>query len=399
MKMDIANPSEEHLMLREMVRQWVHEEVEPQALEHDKKEIFNLDLLKSMGEMGLLGLTAPEEYGGAGLDATSSTIVHEELAFSDAGFALAYLAHSALFVNNLAYNGNEEQKARILPKVCSGEWIGAMAMSEPDAGTDVLGLSTTAVQQEDGSWKINGRKMWITNGVLDESGTPADIVWVYAKTGTDEKGRTRMSTFLVEAGTKGYYVGQKIEDKTGMRASNTAELVFENCIVPAENLVGSEGESLIHMMSNLEFERLVLAAMALGIGKRCLYEMNKYASEREAFGKMIRDFGQIQRHIGQSYAKYRSMRAYIYDTANNMQLGKAGQRLDSDGVKLYAANAAKEIADSAIQVLGGYGYVGEYNVERLWRDAKLLEIGGGTNESHEKNITKDLAKNQDQIIE
>ncbi|MEC8735718.1 MAG: acyl-CoA dehydrogenase family protein [Candidatus Thermoplasmatota archaeon] len=399
MKMDIANPSEEHLMLREMVRQWVQEEVEPQALEHDKKEIFNLELLKSMGEMGLLGLTAPEEYGGAGLDATSSTIVHEELAFSDAGFALAYLAHSALFVNNLAYNGNEEQKARILPKVCSGEWIGAMAMSEPDAGTDVLGLSTTAVLQEDGSWKINGRKMWITNGVLDESGTPADIVWVYAKTGTDEQGRTRMSTFLVEAGTDGYYVGQKIEDKTGMRASNTAELVFENCIVPAENLVGSEGESLLHMMSNLEFERLVLAAMALGIGKRCLYEMNKYASEREAFGKMIRDFGQIQRHIGQSYAKYRSMRAYIYDTANNMQLGKAGQRLDSDGVKLYAANAAKEIADSAIQVLGGYGYVGEYNVERLWRDAKLLEIGGGTNESHEKNITKDLAKNQDAIIE
>ena len=399
MNMDIANPSEEHLMLREMVRQWVQEEVEPQALEHDKKEIFNLELLKSMGEMGLLGLTAPEEYGGAGLDATSSTIVHEELAFSDAGFALAYLAHSALFVNNLAFNGNEEQKARILPKVCSGEWIGAMAMSEPDAGTDVLGLSTTAVQQDDGTWKINGRKMWITNGVLDESGTPADIVWVYAKTGTDQKGRTRMSTFLVEAGTEGYSVGQKIEDKTGMRASNTAELVFEDCIVPAENLVGSEGESLIHMMSNLEFERLVLAAMALGIGKRCLFEMNKYASEREAFGKMIRDFGQIQRHIGQSYAKYRSMRAYIYDTANNMQLGKAGQRLDSDGVKLYAANAAKEIADSAIQVLGGYGYVGEYNVERLWRDAKLLEIGGGTNESHEKNITKDLAKNQNAIIE
>ena len=399
MNMDIANPSEEHLMLREMVRQWVQEEVEPQALEHDKKEIFNLELLKSMGEMGLLGLTAPEEYGGAGLDATSSTIVHEELAFSDAGFALAYLAHSALFVNNLAFNGNEEQKARILPKVCSGEWIGAMAMSEPDAGTDVLGLSTTAVQQDDGTWKINGRKMWITNGVLDESGTPADIVWVYAKTGTDQKGRTRMSTFLVEAGTVGYSVGQKIEDKTGMRASNTAELVFEDCIVPAKNLVGSEGESLIHMMSNLEFERLVLAAMALGIGKRCLFEMNKYASEREAFGKMIRDFGQIQRHIGQSYAKYRSMRAYIYDTANNMQLGKAGQRLDSDGVKLYAANAAKEIADSAIQVLGGYGYVGEYNVERLWRDAKLLEIGGGTNESHEKNITKDLAKNQNAIIE
>lgn len=399
MATDIANPSEEHLMLREMVRQWVSEEVEPQALKHDREEIFNLNLLKSMGEMGLLGLTAPEEFGGAGLDATSSTIVHEELAYSDAGFALAYLAHSALFVNNLAYNGNDEQKQRILPKVCSGEWIGAMAMSEPDAGTDVLGLSTTAELQSDGSWKINGRKMWITNGVLDEKGTPADIVWVYAKTGVDEKGRTRMSTFLVEAGTEGYYVGQKIDDKTGMRASNTAELVFENCVVPAENLVGKEGESLIHMMSNLEFERLVLAAMALGIGKRCLAEMNQYASEREAFGKSIRNFGQIQRHIGQSYAKYRSMRAYIYDTANNLTLGKAGQRLDSDGVKLYAANAAKEIADSAIQVMGGYGYVGEYNVERLWRDAKLLEIGGGTNESHEKNITKDLSRNHDAILE
>jgi isovaleryl-CoA dehydrogenase len=395
--MDIANPSEEHVMLRQMVRDWVQEYVEPQAFEHDKNEKFNLELLRSMGDLGLLGISASEEYGGAGLDATACAIVHEELSASDPGFTLAYLAHSMLFVNNLSFNGNEDQKARILPKVCSGEWIGAMAMSEPDAGTDVLGLSTTAKLNSDGNWCINGRKMWITNGCLDESGTPADVVWVYARTGTDEKGRVQMSTFLVEAGMPGYSVGQKIFDKTGMRASNTAELVFDDCIVPAANLVGETGESLIHMMCNLEAERLTLAAMSLGISRRCLDEMNRYATERTAFRSQIRDFGQIQRHIGDSWAKYRAMRAYIYDTAANMTLGKPGHRLDSDGVKLFAATAAKEIADSAIQVMGGYGYVGEYHVERLWRDSKLLEIGGGTVESHQKNITKDLFKNPESI--
>ena len=384
-------------MLREMVRDWTQEYVEPQALEYDREEKFNLPLLREMGEMGLLGISAPEEYGGAGLDATACAIVHEELSASDPGFALAYLAHSMLFVNNLAKNGTEEQKQRILPLVCSGEWIGAMAMSEPDVGTDVLGLSTTAVQQDDGTWKINGRKMWITNGCLEEDDTPADVVWVYAKTGTDDKGRVQMSTFLVEAGMPGYSVGQKIYDKTGMRASNTAELVFDDCIIPAENLVGSVGESIIHMMRNLELERLTLAAMSLGIARRCLDEMNKYASERSAFNTQIRNFGQMQRYIGESWAKYRAMRAYVYDTANNMSLGKAGQRLDSDGVKLFTSTAAKEIADAAIQVMGGYGYVGEYNVERLWRDSKLLEIGGGTIESHHKNITRDLFKTPEVI--
>ena len=270
-------------------------------------------------------------------------------------------------------------------------------MSEPDAGTDVLGLSTSAEQQADGTWKLNGRKMWITNGCIDEEGTPADVVWVYARTGEDERGRAQMSTFLVEAGMPGYSVGQKIYDKTGMRASNTAELVFDDCIVPAENLVGEVGQSLIHMMGNLELERLTLAAMALGISRRALDEMNRYATERTAFGSAIRDFGQIQRYIGESWAKYRAMRAYIYDTANNLTIGTAGQRLDSDGVKLFATTAAKEIADAAMQVMGGYGYVGEYHVERLWRDAKLLEIGGGTLESHQKNITRDLFKDGEAI--
>jgi len=391
--MDIGNPTDEHHMLREMVRDFVNESVEPQALEFDRNERFNLELLRSMGEMGLLGITASEEHGGASLDAVAAVIVHEELSASDPGFALAYLAHSMLFVNNLEFNGDEAQRARILPKVCSGEWIGAMAMSEPDAGTDVMGLTTTAVQRDDGSWVINGRKMWITNGCIDEDGTPADVVWVYAKTGADEKGRAQLSSFLVEKGMPGYSVGQKIIDKTGMRASNTAELVFEDCIVPADNLVGEVGDSMIHMMRNLEIERVALAAMSLGIARRCLSEMNKYATDREAFGKQIRDFGQMQRYIGESWAKYRAMRAYIYDTANNLALGKAGQRLDSDGVKLFATTAAKEIADAAIQVMGGYGYVAEYVVERLWRDSKLLEIGGGTIESHQKNITRDLAKN------
>ena len=226
--MDIANPSDEHAMLREMVRSFVTEKVEPQALEYNNLERFNVELFRELGEMGLLGITVPEEYGGSGMDAISAVIVHEELSTSDPGFALAYLAHSMLFVNNLAHNGNEDQKQRILPKVCSGEWIGAMAMSEPDAGTDVLGLKTSAARDENGNWVLNGRKMWITNGVVDDNGEPADVVIVYARTGEKENGRPEISTFLVEKGFSGYSVGQKIIDKTGMRSSNTAELVFDH---------------------------------------------------------------------------------------------------------------------------------------------------------------------------
>ncbi len=390
--MDIANPTDEHSMLREMVRNFVKERVEPQALVHDREERFNIGLFRELGEMGLIGLTAPMDGGGAGLDATSVVIVNEELSYSDPGFCLAFLAHDQLFVNNLVHSGTPEQKNRMLSKVCSGEWVGCLGMSEPDYGTDVLGMQTSAVQNEDGTWCINGRKMWITNGIVDEDGTPADVVWLYARTGTDERGRAELTTFLVERGMDGYSSGQKINDKLGMRASTTAELVFEDCIVPPENVVGEPGESMIHLMRNLEHERVGLAAMSLGIARRCLAEMNAYASDREAFGKQIREFGQIQRHIGESWAEYRAMRAYVYDTARQIDLSEAGHRLDSDGVKLFATTAAKNIADRAIQVMGGYGYVGEYVVERLWRDAKLLEIGGGTLESHQKNITKDLSR-------
>jgi isovaleryl-CoA dehydrogenase len=394
---DLFNPTPEHKMIRETVRSFVESEVEPQAHEHDRSEKFNLPLFRKLGELGLLGLTVPEQYGGSGMDAVSSVIVHEELSASDPGFCLAYLAHSMLFVNNLAVNGSEEQKKKYLPGVCSGELVGAMAMSEPAVGTDVLGLETTAELKGD-NYVINGRKMWITNGCVDDEGTPADLVWVYAKTG-EKNGRPQLSTFIIEKGTPGYEVGQKIKDKTGMRASNTAELVFNNCVVPKSALVGSEGESVHHMMRNLEIERLTLAAMSLGIARRSVEIMNRYASEREAFGKPLSHFGQIQRHIGESFAEYRACRAYVYETARRMDLNSAGNRLDSDGVKLITSTLAKNIADRGIQVLGGYGYVGEYVVERLWRDAKLLEIGGGTIEAHQKNITRDLAKNPQVILD
>jgi isovaleryl-CoA dehydrogenase len=323
------------------------------------------------------------------MDATAAVIVHEELSASDPGFCLAYLAHSMLCVHNIAMNASEEQKLKYLPKLCSGEWVGSMAMSEPHVGTDVLGMTTTATPVANGGFVLSGRKMWITNGTQDDKKTPADVVLVYAKTG-EANGRSQISTFIVDPTHSGYYVGQKIVDKLGMRGSNTAELVFDNCSVPRANLIGKEGDSLLHMMRNLEIERLVLAAQSVGIARRCLKEMNRYATEREAFGEPLRNFGQIQRYIAQSYAEFMAAKAYVYETARTLDLQSHGHRLNSDGVKLFATTMAKEVADRAIQVLGGYGYVGEYKVERFWRDAKLLEIGGGTLESHQKNITRDL---------
>jgi isovaleryl-CoA dehydrogenase len=389
--MDLFNPSEEHRLLRETVRAFVADQVEPQAHQFDREEKFNLPLFRKLGELGLLGISVPGNYGGSEMDAVSAVIAHEELSYSDPGFCLAYLAHSMLCVNNLAVNGSEEQKKKYLPALCTGEMVGAMAMSEPNYGTDVLGMETTAKKQGS-SYIINGQKMWITNGCVDDDGTACDMVWVYAKTGMDTKNKPMISTFIVEKSDKGFAVGQKIKDKLGMRASNTAELVFDNCTIPADRLVGSEGASAQHMMHNLEIERVTLAAMSLGIARRSVEIMSKYAHDRQAFGKSLNQFGQIQRHISESYAEYQAARAYVYNTARTLKISGSGDRLDSDGVKLFATTTAKNIADRAIQVLGGYGYVGEYVVERLWRDAKLLEIGGGTLEAHQKNITRDLAK-------
>lgn len=278
---------------------------------------------------------------------------------------------------------------KYLPDVCSGACLGGMGMSEPGAGTDVLGMTTSAKKSDDGShYVLNGSKMWITNGCINDEEL-GDRYLIYARTteGTKSDG---VSMFLVEKGYEGFSLGSRIKDKLGMRASNTAELVFENCIVPAENLVGNEGGAVVCMMRNLEIERLVLAAMSLGIAKRSIEVMNNYAQERKAFGQPLNRYGQIQRHIAETYANFMAGRAFVYDTAAKLDLNSAGNRLDTDAVKLFCGNMGKQAADRAIQVLGGNGYVGEYQVERLWRDAKLLEIGGGTNESHEKNMTRDL---------
>merc|ERR1712054_346741 len=292
-----------------------------------------------------------------------------------------------LFVNNLALNGSEEQKQRFLPQACSGEMIGGMCMSEPGAGTDVLGLKTVAAKQGD-AWKLSGQKMWITNGAIDDV-TTGDAFLVYARTG---EGRNDISLFLVEKGMPGFSLGQKINDKLGMRASGTAELVFEDVVVPRSNMVGAENKAVWCMMRNLEIERVTLAAMSLGIARRCVQEMNAYGKERKQFGSPINRFGQIQRHIAESYAEYMAGRTYTYSVSNSLDLASAGNALDSDGVKLFCSTMGKNVADRAIQVLGGNGYTGDYNVERLWRDAKLLEIGGGTLEAHHKNMTRDLSR-------
>eukprot|EP01038_Epipyxis_sp_PR26KG_P009786 gene9786-13165_t len=400
MQFQLFNPTEEHASLREMLRTFVESEVDPQALEFNRKELFNVELFKKLGQLGLLGITVDPEYGGSGMDAVAAVIAHEEIAAADPAFCLSYLAHSMLFVNNLSVNGNHEQKAKYLPKACTGEYIGGMGMSEPSVGTDVLGMSTTAVPitSSPNHYLINGAKMWITNGTFNGTDT-GDVFLVYAKT-KERNGNSpaALTSFLVEKGMPGFSLGQKIEDKCGMRASMTAELVFADVQVPSSNIVGNVNEANLCMMRNLEIERIALAAMSLGIARRSIEVMSKYSQERKAFGKPIGDFGQIQKAISESYAEYMAGRSYVYNVARQLDLNSTGNGLDADGVKLYCAPMAKRVADRAIQVLGGYGYVGEYQVERLWRDAKLLEIGGGTNEAHHKNMARDLKKKNYKII-
>jgi isovaleryl-CoA dehydrogenase len=388
---DLFNPTEEHAQLREMLRSFAENEIAPQAIVFNREERFNRELFQKCGELGLLGITADVDFGGSGMDATAAVITHEEMSRMDPAFTLSYLAHSILFVNNLNQNGSEEQKAKYLPSACAGEKVGGMCMSEPGAGTDVLGMSTNATYDEARKgFVINGSKLWITNGTTDKDGETGDVFLVYARTGP---GKTDISLFLVEKDMGGFTLGQKITDKLGMRASPTAELIFDNCFVPEENLVGELNKASLCMMRNLEIERITLAAMSVGIAKQSLVVMNSYANEREAFGKKINSFGQIQRHIADSYADYAAGRSYLYHVANNTLLDDfQNTSLDSDGVKLFCGNMGKQVADRAIQVLGGNGYTGLYNVERLWRDAKLLEIGGGTNEAHHKNMVRELKR-------
>jgi isovaleryl-CoA dehydrogenase len=387
---DLFAPTDEHRLLAETLADFVAREVEPQADAYNREEKFNLALFRRAGELGLLGLTVPEDDGGAGLDAVAAVMVHEALSKSDPGFALAYLAHTVLFVNNFHHNASATQRRAILPKVISGEWVGGMCMTEPEAGTDVLGMRTQARRDGD-HYVLNGRKTFITNGALDDT-TLGDVFLVYAKTG-----ERSVSTFVVEKAFPGFTLGQRWKDKLGVRASMTAELVFDNCLIPAGHLLGAEGQSSLHMMRNLEIERLTLAAMSLGIAMRSLEVMIDYANQRQTFGVPIREHGQIQRHIAESYSEFKAARCYVYETARRLDLASHGNRVDADGTKLFASRIAKEIADRAIQVLGGYGYMGEYVVERLWRDAKLLEIGGGTLEAHQKNITRDLARSPEAV--
>jgi isovaleryl-CoA dehydrogenase len=373
----LYNPSEEHSMLRQTVRQFARDVVEPQAMHHDETGTMNVGLLRKTGELGLIGVTIPEADGGGGMDSTASVIVHEELAYSDPGFALAYLAHALLFVNNFYFAGSPAHHKRYLPKTLTGEVIGAMGMSEPAVGTDVIGMQTVAVRDGD-HYLLTGRKTFITNG------PEANVFCVYAKL------EDRITTFLVERGFAGFATSPKIA-KMGMRASTMCELQFDNCRVPAANLLGKEGGGVTNMMRNLEIERLGLAAMSLGIAQRCLDIMVKYATERQAFGKHLHEFGQIQKYIGESFAKVEAIRALVYGVAATVTPGNRN-RIGTDAAKLFAATAAKEVADAAVQVLGGWGYCSEYRVEQFFRDAKLIEIGGGTIEAHQKNITRDLTR-------
>jgi isovaleryl-CoA dehydrogenase len=378
---DLFNPTEDHKSLRELTHDLAKGVLEPQVKEYDDKEILNEALLRKMGsEYSLFGITVPAEAGGHGLDATASVIVHEELSYADPAFTLSFLAHEVLFVNNLYYSAQSELRDRYLSQVLDGTALAGMAMSEPGAGTDVLGMTTTAIKKGD-RYILNGVKQWITNGNC------GSYFIVYAR--TDKANRYGISSFVVERNFKGFSVGKK-EVKMGMKQSPTCQLVFEDVEVPAENLIGEENGALTHMMRNLEIERLTLAAMSLGIARRALDEMVRYASvERMAFGKHLAEFGQIQQLIAESYARYRASRALVYETALRVN-PNSRESLSAAAAKLSATQMAEYVARAAIQVFGGYGYTREYPVEKLLRDAILLSIGGGTNEAMQKNIMKDL---------
>ncbi|MCB9507274.1 MAG: acyl-CoA dehydrogenase family protein [Myxococcales bacterium] len=380
---DLFNPTPEHLALRETVARWSADRLGPQAVEYDEREELNVELFRRVAtELGLFGVTVPEDAGGLGLDATAAVIIHEEMSRYDPAFALSYLAHEVLFVNNLYHSASPSQRERYLPQVIDGRWIAGMAMSEPHAGTDVLGMSTTATRDGDG-FRLNGSKQWITNGSC------GDVFLVYAKLERDNP--RSITSFVVESAWDGFSVGKK-ERKMGMRQSPTAPLSFDNVYVPAANLLGEPGGALVHMMRNLEIERLTLAAMSCGIALRSVDVLSRYAIEdRTAFGQPLSAFGQIQRFIGESYAKTEAARALVYSVARTLG-PESRASLGAASAKLVATMTAEEVARNAVQVLGGYGYTREYDVERLLRDAILLSIGGGTNEAMQKNITADLRR-------
>lgn len=367
--------------LQSVCRDFAQNELAPFAEKHDNEESFNINAFKKMGELGVLGITADPKYGGAGLGATAATIVMEEFGKACAGSTLSYLAHSILCVNNIQTNASEEQKEKYLPKLITGEHIGCMGMSEPEFGSDAVGIQTKAKKDGD-NYIINGTKMWITNAQY------ADVAYVYTRTGEDRK---NLSTFIVEKGTPGFSVGKPIH-KMGMRSSPTGELVFENAKVNKSQLVGNEGESIYHMMKNLDIERITIAGISLGIAQACLDQCVKYAQERKQFGKNIGNFQLIQKMIAEMAAETEMMRNFLYSTAKQYDAGVRGPTTAAM-VKLQLPKMATKIALDAIQLHGGYGYSREFPLERMMRDNKLNEIGAGTNEVMIMIIAKNLLQN------
>lgn len=367
-------------MLRDQVASFAQSELAPRAGEIDATNEFPMDMWKKFGDMGLLGVTVPEEYGGSDLGYLAHVIAVEEISRASASVGLSYGAHSNLCVNQITRNGSQEQKQKFLPKLISGDHVGALAMSEPGAGSDVVSMKLRADKCGD-HYVLNGNKMWITNG------PDADVLIVYAKTDM-EAGPKGMSAFLIEKGMKGFSTAQKL-DKLGMRGSNTCELVFEDCEVPVESLMGEEGRGVNILMSGLDYERVVLSGGPLGIMAACLDVVVPYVHDRQQFGQPIGTFQLMQGKLADMYSTWGASRAYVYAVAQACDRGETARK-DAAGCILYSAEKATWMALEAIQALGGNGYINEYPTGRLLRDAKLYEIGAGTSEIRRMLIGREL---------
>ena len=366
--------------LREMVHRWAQERVKPMAAEIDSSNAFPNELWKEMGELGLLGITVSEEYGGADMGYVAHAVAVEEIARASASVSLSYGAHSNLCVNQIKLNGSDEQKKKYLPKLIPGDHVGALAMSEAGAGSDVVSMSLKAEKRND-HFRLNGNKYWITNG------PDADTLVVYAKT-DPEAGSKGMTAFLIEKDMKGFSTSPHF-DKLGMRGSNTAELVFEDVEVPFENILGEEGKGVKVLMSGLDYERVVLAAIGPGIMAACMDEMMPYMVERKQFGQPIGNFQLMQAKIADMYTAMNSSRAYVYEVAKACDRGTV-TRQDAAACCLYASEQAMVQAHQAVQAFGGAGYLTDNPVGRLFRDAKLMEIGAGTSEIRRMLIGREL---------